>query len=235
MIAKNDVMNSTEYFGNQLSITKSIRSKNTILKRDFIAMAPTEASILSSYLLNPASLPTIVSLEQFQELFPRQHRSNSSIRLLYKDLQFLRTVDVNVVEENINREAAIGERQKLSMYQGLHQGKGGNVDVEQYQGDIDIHVFGPSGSLSAISQMHDKGSLLREMEKVCRDLESQIQNSQSAAEHHLEELRETIGGLSDLRYGKFSKVPGSDHNLAEEVVTALKNLDGACEQKRLHR
>lgn len=203
----------------------------TRLAKD-IAMAPTEASMLSSYLLNAASLPTIISLEEFQNIFPKHQRAHPSIKILYKDLQFLRSVDIDVVQENVSRETFTGEQQKLSMYQGLHGGRLEKMEgVEQHQEDIDVHLFGPSGNLPTTSPMHDKKSLIREMEKACDEFETQLHQTQSAVEQSLEELREMTGGLSDLRYGSFSKVPGSVNNLAEEVIVSLKELESSCQQK----
>jgi hypothetical protein len=42
-------------------------------------------------------------------------------------------------------------------------------------------------------------------------------------------MKETVGALSDLRYGKFAKAPGVEiGGLEGEVVKALKGLEYAC-------
>lgn len=197
-------------------------------------MAPSEASILSSYLLNPASFHTVMTFEQFQTLFPKQHRAHAGIKMLYKDLRFLRSVDIDVVQENIDRQIIVGERQKLLMYQGLHDGRTRTMEgIEPHQEDLDVHMFGTTGNLPSDMPLHDKKSLIREMERACFDLENQLHETHSAAEQELAGIRETIGSLSDLRYGKFSKAPGSEKDLGEEVIAALDILNNACDGKRL--
>ena len=51
----------------------------------------------------------------------------------------------------------------------------------------------------------------------------QLQAEEDSAK---EALRQTIGGLSDLRYGKFA-----NGSLTEEVIDGLKGLQEACEGK----
>lgn len=44
----------------------------------------------------------------------------------------------------------------------------------------------------------------------------------------LEEMRTTVGDLSDLRYGRFQKTPGAETDLRDEVLEALgKVREGA--------
>lgn len=72
-------------------------------------MAPTESDILHNYLTVPAQLPSIISLDEFTELFPKAHRSNPQIRLLYRDLQHQRRGLVDTVAENIADEEKRGK------------------------------------------------------------------------------------------------------------------------------
>lgn len=44
----------------------------------------------------------------------------------------------------------------------------------------------------------------------------------------LSELQETIGELSDLRYGSFSKSAGGG-DISEEVLATLKRLEAVCD------
>lgn len=69
-------------------------------------MAPTESTILSNFLLAPAQLPTIISMDEFKALFPLQHRSSAQVRSLYRDLQRQRSNVVEVVSENIAEETS---------------------------------------------------------------------------------------------------------------------------------
>ncbi|KAI9869898.1 MAG: hypothetical protein M1830_004951, partial [Pleopsidium flavum] len=75
-------------------------------------MAPTEESILSNFLLLPAALPTFITLQKFTELFPKSQRSHPQIRLLYRELQYLRGLQTDEIQRNIAKEVKRGERQQ---------------------------------------------------------------------------------------------------------------------------
>lgn len=72
-------------------------------------MAPTETSILSNFLLHPAPLPAIISLQQFTELFPPTQRADPQIPVLYRELQHQRAMDTDDVRRNIAAEAIRGQ------------------------------------------------------------------------------------------------------------------------------
>ncbi len=72
-------------------------------------MAPTESKILSNYLLVPAQLPSIISLQEFITLFPRSLQSSPQVRSLYRDLQSHRNSLVDSIAEGIETEAKKGK------------------------------------------------------------------------------------------------------------------------------
>ncbi len=194
--------------------------------------AATEAQILKSYLLNPASFPTIITLDEFTDLFPTNQQSHPQVKLLYRDLQFLRTVDTDLVEENIAKECRDGERQRREMYQALHQQPHlSQKNSGQLNGDKDIQVdevlYGQTGSVPKKKGGHTKESLFNEMEETIRYLEVDGVVAKREADKLLGQVRETVGNLSDLRYGKFARVSGADNGVEEEVVKGLKGLEDA--------
>jgi len=67
-------------------------------------MPPTESTILHNYLLTPAQLPAIITLEQFIGLFPRSLQSSPQLRTLYRDLQRQRNAVTDSVSANIETE-----------------------------------------------------------------------------------------------------------------------------------
>ncbi|KAK8144064.1 hypothetical protein G3M48_006380, partial [Beauveria asiatica] len=69
---------------------------------------PTEAELLTSFLLDPARLPNILSPEQFRALFPRSARAAPSVRSLYLDLATQRGLAVDAVAAAIEVEARRG-------------------------------------------------------------------------------------------------------------------------------
>jgi centromere-localized protein 2 len=210
-------------------------------------MAPhtTETGILQSYLLPPASLTNILSFSQFQQLFPASSRSHPHVKTLYRDLQFLRSVDADVVRENIDSETRNSnaltrdilrdlqaERKQISSQprkrkrndEGPSDGARTEADVA-----IDTQLFGALGMLPKHDRYHDTDSLLAEMETACEALEREGEASQQEADVVLAAMQETVGNLSDLRYGKFAKMAGSEagDGLEKSVVESLKALDHA--------
>ena len=62
------------------------------------------------------------------------------------------------------------------------------------------------------------------MERACEDLEAEIADLEAEADLTLESIRNAIGGLSDLRYGRFGKAAGGRAELGEEVVEVLGSM-----------
>jgi len=191
-------------------------------------MAPTEASILSDFLLAPASLPTILPLEKFTELFPRAQRSNPQVKLLYRELQHLRATDIEIVRENIAKEVIRGERQMTAIHKAWSAGQKSSNIFTSRDVDMDVGMFGATSNLPT-AEPHTIASMLPDMEKACSDLEKEIEQVEGQAFQMLEEMEATVGELSDLRYGKFNKPAGSNGTVAEEVIDGLRRLEEACQ------
>lgn len=209
-------------------------------------MAPhlSETSILQSYLLPPASLSNIMSFSQFQQLFPASNRSHPHIKTLYRDLQFLRSVDADVVRENIGVEVQKSAGLRRELLRGLQaerrpeaahgrkRKRPGNEERTEpgVEEAIDVQLFGPLGMVPKHDRYHDAESLFAEMEAACEALEREGDSSQQEADASLSSMQETVGNLSDLRYGKFAKMAGSEASdgLEKSVVQSLKALGQAC-------
>ena len=63
-----------------------------------------EATLLSDFLIVPASLRDFMTLRQFTDIFPKGHRSNPAIEELYRELYTLRERDIEVVRQDIAAE-----------------------------------------------------------------------------------------------------------------------------------
>ncbi|KAE8415680.1 Ctf8-domain-containing protein [Aspergillus pseudocaelatus] len=173
-------------------------------------MAPSEPSILSNFLLSPASLPTVISLQQFTELFPKRLRAHPHIRVLYRELQQLREQDMDLVNGNIDQEVRQGESQKAELRKSiLNTGVDGMSSNDQREIDMDVQLFGQT-STAAPSDYHSVSSLLSAMETACANIEHEISGVDKDASTLLSELNLTVGELSDLRYGK---TQGKSHSI----------------------
>ncbi|KAJ5585538.1 uncharacterized protein N7459_005338 [Penicillium hispanicum] len=192
-------------------------------------MAPSEESILSNFLLSPAPLPTVLSLQKFTELFPKRLRNHPHIRTLYRELQQVREHDMDRVNENIDQEIQQGERQKAELRKAsLTAGVEAANEDEQREMDLDIHLFGQNSARS--EDCHSVASLLVEMEAACANLEREIADVDREAASVLAGLKTTVGDLSDLRYGKLQGPAGTANTLVDETIKGLQNLEDACYQ-----
>ncbi|KIW72799.1 hypothetical protein PV04_00971 [Phialophora macrospora] len=86
-----------------------------------------------------------------------------------------------------------------------------------------VHPTGPS---KKHSPYHDGVSLLRAMETATRDLNSEIADLEAEIAALRGVCEETVGGLSDLRYGRFGRVSGSggEKVVEDEVLAALEEF-----------
>ncbi len=191
-------------------------------------MAPSEESILSNFLLSPAPLPTIISLQKFTELFPRRLRDHPHIRTLYRELQQVREHDLDRVNENIDQEIRQGERQKAELRRASRAAgvEAANAE-EQREMDVDLHLFGQNSTTSP-DDYHSVTSLLAAMETACANIEREIADVDQEAADLLKEINTTVGDLSDLRYGKLQGPAGTENTLASETIQGLQNLEEAC-------
>jgi centromere-localized protein 2 len=64
------------------------------------------------------------------------------------------------------------------------------------------------------------------MEGAVEDLEDEIRRLDEEAETLLHDMMSTVGGLSDLRYGRLA-----NGQLRDQVLEGLKNLENACEKR----
>ncbi|KAK2756317.1 cnl2 nkp2 family protein [Colletotrichum kahawae] len=192
-------------------------------------MAPTESAILHNYLTAPAQLPSVISLEEFTELFPKAQRTNPQIRLLYRDLQHQRRALVDTVTENIAVEEKRGKYIRRDI--AIARRKAANEDADQ---ELEIEravcrirrerqLFGSVGA----DPKHTLNSIIPEMDTAVADLEAEIQQLEAQEAALLESVKQTVGTMSDLRYGKLS-----NPRLKEDVIEGLKSVQDACEGKR---
>lgn len=95
-------------------------------------------------------------------------------------------------------------------------------------------LYGQTGSVPKRKKGHTKESLFKEMEETIRYLEVDGLVARREADKLLAQMRETVGSLSDLRYGKFARTSGAENGLEAEVVKSLKSLEEAINAKSGH-
>ncbi|GJC83713.1 hypothetical protein ColLi_06551 [Colletotrichum liriopes] len=184
-------------------------------------MAPTESAILHNYLTSPAQLPSAITLEEFTELFPKAHRPNPQIRSLYRDLQHQRRTLVDAVTENITAEEKRGRLIKREIARARTRAADEDADQEL---EIERALFGSTGGPDA---KHTLNSIVPELDTAITDLEAEIQRLEAQEEALLDSVKQTVGSMSDLRYGRLS-----NPKLGEDVIRGLKSVQEACDGKR---
>jgi centromere-localized protein 2 len=191
-------------------------------------MAPSEESILSNFLLSPAPLPTVMSLQKFTELFPKRLRGHPHIRAIYRELQQVREQDMDRVNESIDNEIKQGEKQRAELRKAiLASGVEASNSEEQREVDMDLHMFGQPPS-AVPGDYHSVTSLLAAMETASANIENEITGIDQEAAKILAHLDATVGDMSDLRYGKLQGPAGTAEDMASEAIKGLQNLEDAC-------
>lgn len=191
-------------------------------------MAPSEESILSNFLLSPAPLPTVMSLQKFTELFPKRLRAHPHIRTLYRELQQVREQDMDRVNENIDNEIKQGEKQRAELRKAILASGVESLNSEELREmDMDLHMFGQAPSTKP-EDYHSVPSLLAEMETASANIEHEIAGIDQEAAEILAQLNTTVGNMSDLRYGKLQGPAGGAEDMASEAIKGLQNLEDTC-------
>ena len=98
-------------------------------------MPPTEATLLSAFLLPPAPLPAIITLKSFTQLFPRSQQSSPQVKALYRDLQNQRARITDAVAKNIVAEAKRGNDQRRAVVRARRE-----AEKEEQDDEVDVET-----------------------------------------------------------------------------------------------
>lgn len=201
-------------------------------------MAPTEASILEQFLLAPSQLPTIISLDDFAALFPRQLLSSPQVRALYRDLQRQRNAVVESVAAGIDDEVAKGRLLRRYALRARLRAEAQEDAAGDDELQIERFVAASQGSRDRITagtgtvrvsgggpSSHSLTSIVPELDDAIHDLEAEIQMLDEEEARLMAAVQQSVGNLSDLRYGRLS-----NPQLSGLVIDSLRNTQAACEQ-----
>ncbi|KAK5661453.1 hypothetical protein OQA88_11354 [Cercophora sp. LCS_1] len=184
-------------------------------------MAPTEAKILNNYLVLPAQLPTILSLEEFIAFFPRQLQGSPQIRSLYRDLQAQRNAVVDSVAKRIEAQVKKGKLLRREVIAAKRQAESRDYDPEI---EVERMLFGAPSDLEA--PKHTVSSILPGLEDAISELEGELRRLEEEESTLLASVQQTVGNLSDLRYGRLG-----NSQLPEQVLDGLVDLQETCKAK----
>ncbi|KAK4656206.1 hypothetical protein QC762_309265 [Podospora pseudocomata] len=182
----------------------------------------TETTILTNYLLIPAQLPAIISLQEFTSLFPKPMQHSPHIRTLYRDLQSQRNTLLDTISEEISSQARQGKALRRHV---LKAGREAQAQAQEQDDEIDIERM--LGTLPpSQNKNHTLQSILPPLQDAISELESQLQLLRSEEASLLASVQKTVGDLSDLRYGRLA-----NPKLPEQVLEGLQGLQETCKDK----
>ncbi|KAE9984396.1 hypothetical protein BLS_002426 [Venturia inaequalis] len=194
-------------------------------------MPPTESTLLTHFLLPPAPLPTSLPPEKFTTLFPTPLHTSPSLKTLYQDLHSQQTTAITLVRKNIAAETERGAIQRRELRRERRRRRDGSSSITTgiISSTTTTTTTTPNESgREGERQPHTPQTLPAALKTAHKVLSSEIAALEAETRQVLREMRTAVGELSDLRYGRFAKTPGSDRELREEVVGVVgKVREGA--------
>ncbi|OBT96978.1 hypothetical protein VE01_05526 [Pseudogymnoascus verrucosus] len=161
---------------------------------------PTESTILTSFLLPPSPLPIILPPSAFTALFPPSTPA-SSISHLYRLLSHQRALLSDAVRADIEDEVRRGVVQRRAVVRSRREGERAGGEEEEV--GIERALSSTNPSPLHHPRHHTLRTILPTLDTATEDIETEVALLELEAETLLAEIRNTVGGLSDLRYGKF--------------------------------
>lgn len=183
---------------------------------------PSESSILEQFLLAPARLPCVFSLPDFAALFPKSLQNSPQVRSLYRDLQRQRNAIVDDVAAEIDAETARGRVLRRHAVRARLRADA----QEDTAGDDELQIeqiLAGRAAQETRGHQHSLASMVAELEAAVQDVEADLQLLEDEEARLRQTVQQTIGGLSDVRYGRLAN-PG----LREQVLEGLADVSAAC-------
>lgn len=185
---------------------------------------PQETTILSTFLLSRASLPSILTLPQFTALFPKPYQKHPHIPLLYAELSLARQRTSDRVRRNIGIETKLGARQRRAVQRQRAE--------ERARDEAEALAGMDMGETSFDERQLSLAAVLAQLEKAEAQLGAEREMLESETARMLAEINGVLDDMSDLRKGKFGGVDGglTEGGLEGATVEALRGLVEACEE-----
>lgn len=134
----------------------------------YVAIMPSnqpldEAKILKRFLIQPSSLPTLLSYKAFLNQLPSNIRNDAShertLRKLYHDLQSQRNLDIASVRNNIAQECSNAGTIKARLHKAIAREMDGEIDEDEAM------IIDMSRKSSSRQESRRSGSLELEMSR----------------------------------------------------------------------
>ncbi|KAI8934554.1 hypothetical protein NX059_008253 [Plenodomus lindquistii] len=186
-------------------------------------MPSPEAQLLADLLLAPAPLQDSTTQSQFADIFPRGHRDSPGVPQLYRELQRLRDKDVDTVRRDIADEV---KRSKPLRREYARERRRLDATAAPGQDPVGLQMEDElSGALRKTP--HTLATAHASIQDACQSLQVQVAAMEEENANALDEVRELVGALSDLRHGRFAHAV-SANNVGAEVLATLRRLEAVC-------
>lgn len=87
-----------------------------------------------------------------------------------------------------------------------------------------LQLFGPASH--AVDPRRSLSSILPELESAVQDLKAEVQRLEAEESHLFQNAKQTVGNLSDLRYGRLA-----NGKLRDQIMEGLQNVQETSERK----
>lgn len=175
--------------------------------------------ILSTFLITPAPLQSIITLPRFQSYFPSNVRDSPQIPFLYRQLQRIRQKQCEKVQRSIEVEASTGTKKAQTEKRELRKQDRLAAGGEAQPGGVD-ELFHLAGKGKRVRGQE----LLRDMETCADYMERELQALEEECAELIAEIESKTGDLSDLIYGKLNGEAEAG------LVESLADLEGICQE-----
>ncbi|KAJ6779611.1 hypothetical protein PWT90_05625 [Aphanocladium album] len=182
----------------------------------------TEAELLTSFLLTPARLPSIITFAQFLALFPASAHGSPLLRSLYRDLQEQRARVLDRVAAAVDVEAQRGGQ---VIRREVARQRREEVDWE-VDGEVEMDRALFASDSAAKKSKHTLDSILPELDGASGAIEAEIAKLQQQEADLKEAIANTINDLGSLRTGDFT-----NPELPNQVLDGLEKLQDICNRK----
>ena len=88
-------------------------------------------------------------------------------------------------------------------------------------------MFGPGSNLPT-AKPHTLRSIVPELESACEDVAMEIEEIEADIQSLLQNMQDSVGTLSDLKYGKLGRTSNASDAVRTETIERLKELQGVC-------
>ncbi|KAK9470185.1 uncharacterized protein V1510DRAFT_405234 [Dipodascopsis tothii] len=178
--------------------------------------APTETTILTSFLTSGNALSDIVPFSKFAAYFPKDKRDLPAVRTLYADLQGQHARAVAEVGRNIRVEQKISNKRLRNLRAA--EAEAGTALVDSDPASLQLGRAGQELADRSRPRHMGISEVNEQLQTAVETLSDELNALEDAAADDMAVLADIVDRLSDLRYGRISA------QARDGAITGLQDL-----------